>query len=200
MTPSVARIARIWTWSWRGVRALALAVVLPVLALVVRAATMTLPPELRPEAAGIAGARPRSSESIRFVDREDRALREVRADDATRARVVPLAEVSDDLVHAIMAAEDRRFYSHPGVDFVAVARAAAADAVHARVVSGASTLTMQLARLVRPHPRTLRGKLDEMALALRIEASLSKQRILEEYLNRAPFGAGVRGVDAASRF
>ena len=59
---------------------------------------------------------------------------------------------------------------------------------------------MQLARLVRPHRRTFLGKLDEAALALRIEASLSKHEILEQYVNRAPFGAGVRGVDAASRF
>ena len=59
---------------------------------------------------------------------------------------------------------------------------------------------MQLARLVRPHRAHLSGKLDEAALALRIEASLSKRDILEQYLNRAPFGAGVRGVDAASRF
>jgi penicillin-binding protein 1C len=194
MIPSVARLARVWTAAVRTTKAaavLALLVAASVAALVVRAATLELPEELR--------ATP-GSESIRFVDREGRLLREVRADDATRARRVPLGEVSADLVHAVLAAEDRRFYSHPGVDALAVARAAWSDTVHARVVSGASTLTMQLARLVRPHRRTLLGKLDEAALALRIEASLPKQTVLEEYLNRAPFGGGIRGVDTASRY
>jgi penicillin-binding protein 1C len=158
---------------------------------VLRAATLPLPDALRPRPGG---------ESVRFVDRDGRLLREVRADDSTRAREVSLAEVPEDLVHAVLAAEDRRFYEHPGVDPVAVVRAAWSDAMHARVVSGASTLTMQLARLVKPHRRNLLGKLDEAALALRIEASLSKREVLAQYLNRAPFGAGVRGVDAASRF
>ena len=185
------KIARGRRWARRAAKGLVLLVVVPVLALVARAATLGLPAELR-EGPG--------SESIRFVDRDGRPLREVRADDATRARTVGLGEVSDDLVHAVLAAEDRRFFEHPGVDPVAVARAAWSDATHARIVSGASTLTMQLARLVRPHRRTLPGKLDEAALALRIEASLSKRDILEQYVNRAPFGAGVRGVDAASRF
>ena len=191
MMPSLGRIARGLTWARRTATALVLLVVVPVLALVARAATMGLPAELR-DGPG--------SESIRFVDRDGRPLREVRADDATRARIVSLADVSDDLVHAVLAAEDRRFFDHPGVDPVAVVRAAWSDVTHAHIVSGASTLTMQLARLVRPHRRTLPGKLDEAALALRIEASLSKHDILEQYLNRAPFGAGVRGIDAASRF
>lgn len=191
MIPAVGRIARALSRARRTAVAVLFVTVAPVLGLVARAATMSLPVELGAEQGG---------ESVRFVDRDGRLLREVRADDATRARPVPLDQVSDDLVHALLAAEDRRFYQHPGVDGVAVVRAAWSDASHARVVSGASTLTMQLARLVRPHPRTLLGKLDEMALALRIEASLSKREILGQYVNRAPFGAGLRGVDAASRF
>ncbi|HEY6461166.1 MAG TPA: transglycosylase domain-containing protein, partial [Polyangiaceae bacterium] len=194
MTPSVARIAHTWRAAVLVVRAMGVAaglLVLCAVGLVLRAATLPLPDALRRQPGG---------ESVRFVDRDGRLLREVRADDATRAREVPLAEVSEDLVHAVLAAEDRRFYEHPGVDPLAVARAAWSDARHARVVSGASTLTMQLARLVKPHRRNFPGKLDEAALALRIEASLSKDAILTQYLNRAPFGAGVRGVDAASRF
>jgi penicillin-binding protein 1C len=189
--PALGRMALWLSRARRTSLVLPLAAVLPVAALVARAATMALPSELT-ERGG--------SESIRFVDRDGRLLREVRADDATRARAVTLAEVSDDLVHAVLAAEDRRFFEHPGVDGLAVVRAVWSDGAHARIVSGASTLTMQLARLVRPHRRTLLGKLEEAALALRIEASLSKPRILEQYLNRAPFGAGVRGVDAASRY
>jgi penicillin-binding protein 1C len=166
--------------------------VAPVLALVARAATMALPPELAEGAP--------ASESIRFVDRNGRPLREVRAEDGARARWVRLEDVGDDAVRAVLAAEDRRFFVHPGVDPVAVLRAIGYAVAHRRIVSGASTLTMQLARLVRPHRRDLRGKLEEAALALRIEASLSKRAILEQYVNRAPFGAGVRGIDAAARF
>jgi penicillin-binding protein 1C len=168
------------------------AVLAPVFALVVAAILSPLPPEL--------AARATSAESVRFYDRGGGLLREVRADDATRARWVTLDEIGPVATKAMLAAEDARFYDHPGVDPVAVARAAAQDARERRVVSGASTLTMQLARLVRPHPRTLRGKFGEAALALRIEWSLDKRRILEEYMNRAPFGEGLRGIDAASRF
>lgn len=194
MTPSVARIARAWTWLVRATTGVAVVVALTfagIAGLLLRATTLTLPAELR----GVPGG-----ESIRFVDRDGRLLREVRADDSTRACDVPLAEVAPDLVHAVLAAEDRRFYEHPGVDALAVARAAVSDVAHRRIVSGASTLTMQLARLVRPHPRNLAGKFDEAALALRIEWTLSKRDVLAEYLDRAPFGGGVRGVDAASRY
>ncbi len=161
-------------------------------AFLIRVLTIGLPAELRVGAA--------MSTSIRFVDRDGKALREVRATDAARASWVALDEVGRLVPLAVLAAEDQRFFEHPGVDPLAVARAAASDVFHARVVSGASTLTMQLARLVRPHRRTLLGKIDESALALRIEASLSKRDILAQYLNRAPFGAGVRGIDAASRY
>jgi penicillin-binding protein 1C len=137
---------------------------------------------------------------VRFVDRTGALLREVRADDATRARFLPLDEMGEHLPAAVLAAEDARFFQHPGVDPVAVIRAAFDNVRHRRVVSGASTLTMQLARLVRPHPRTLFGKLSEMALALRIEASLSKREILEQYVNRAPFGRSLRGAAAATQF
>ncbi len=136
--------------------------------------------------------------SVRFYDREGGLLREVRADDAARARWVALDEVGPYPAMAILAAEDRRFRLHAGVDPIAVARAAASDVASRRIVSGASTLTMQLARVVRPHRRTLLGKVYEAALALRIEESLTKDQILEQYLNRAPFGGGVRGIDAAS--
>jgi penicillin-binding protein 1C len=175
----------------RALLGLALA---PVLALVVAAVLTPLPAEL----AG-AGARP-FEDSLRVLDRDGAVLREIRADDATRARRVPLEEMGPDVAHAMLAAEDARFRGHPGVDPIAVARAAASDLWRRRVVSGASTITMQLARLVRPHRRDLRGKFLEAAMAMRIEASLSKDEILCEYLNRAPFGDGVRGIDAGARY
>ncbi|WP_394849435.1 penicillin-binding protein 1C [Pendulispora brunnea] len=140
------------------------------------------------------------SQSVRYVDREGGLLREVRADDASRARWIPLEEMGTYARMSVLAAEDRRFYLHAGVDPLAVVRAFGSDLWQRRIVSGASTLTMQLARLVRPHPRNLWGKVTEAAFALRIERALSKDRILEEYMNRAPFGPNLRGLDAASRY
>lgn len=177
----------------RALRVLAALVLAPVLTLVVLAMATPFPEELR--------ARPSpGGASVVFTDRNGGVLREVR--DAARARAATLAEdeIGPVALAALVAAEDRRFFVHPGVDPVAGVRAAAAAVWHRRIVSGASTLTMQLARLVVPHPkRTLRGKIAEAALALRIEASLPKRRILVEYANRAPFGGDVRGIGAASR-
>jgi penicillin-binding protein 1C len=139
-----------------------------------------------------------SGGSLVVADRDGRPLREVRAEDGTRARWVVLRDVPVVTTRAILAAEDARFFAHAGVDPLAIVRAAALDLWNRRVVSGGSTLTMQLARILRPHPRTLRGKLGEMILALRIERSLSKDEILEQYLNRASFGPNLRGLGAAS--
>ena len=100
---------------------------------------------------------------------------------------------------AALAAEDRRFYSHPGVDPLAVLRAAWRDLKAGRAVSGASTITMQLARLERPGPRNLAGKVSQALRALWLETRLDKDRILSRYLNLAPFGGPLVGLAAASR-
>jgi penicillin-binding protein 1C len=165
----------------------------PLLMLLVAAALTPLPAALTED------AEPASVSTV-FYDRHGVMLCEVRAEDGSRARRVRLDEVGPDVVRALLAAEDRRFYHHPGVDPFAMLRALGQAVVHRGVVSGGSTLTQQLARTVVPRPRTVLGKLREMALALRIEASLSKRRILEEYLNRVAFGPGLRGIEAASRF
>jgi len=177
-------------WKWRGTATLAVKLGAASLALLALSVAATpLPAEL---------ASPHAEASLRVVDESDRLLREVRASDGARARFVSLAELGPVAAQAILAAEDHRFYAHPGVDPLAVVRAAASGLRHARVVSGASTLTMQLARTLKPHPRTFLGKFSELILALRIEASLSKERILEEYLNRVSFGPNLRGFAAAS--
>lgn len=142
---------------------------------------------------------PARSESVRILDREGRLLREQCAPDGTRSERVPFADISPWLVRATLVAEDRRFYSHPGVDPLAAARAAAANSASGRRVSGASTLTMQLVRLLRPRDRTWRTKMEEAALALRLERTLSKERILEEYLNRAPYAGNFAGAEAGAR-
>lgn len=103
-----------------------------------------------------------------------------------------LSEISPLIQQSFVAIEDRRFRHHGGVDLVAAGRAAWTGR------TGASTLTMQLARLMRPHARTFVGKLAEAWLAMRIEATFSKDAILEQYLNRVPLGRNVVGVEAAS--
>ena len=165
---------------------------LPWVALFVTAALTPLPKELAEGATYAA--------STRILDRGGVVLREVRAEDGTRARWVPLSEVGNDVKKALIAAEDRRFYAHPGVDPLAIGRAFGQALWHRKIVSGASTLTQQLARQLFERPRTVSGKFREMALALRIERSLSKDEILEQYLNRVAFGPNLRGIEAASRF
>lgn len=99
---------------------------------------------------------------------------------------------------ALLAVEDKRFWSHWGVDPAALLRAAGSALTAGRVVSGGSTITMQTARLLEPRPRNLGSKLVEMARALQIERRLSKREILELYLTLAPYGGNLEGLRAAS--
>lgn len=152
-----------------------------------------------PLPAPLAGRAPEDETSVRVFDAHGRLLSEVRAEGGGLAGRVVLDQLPPEVPAAVLAAEDARFYSHPGLDPVAMARAAGQALWHRRVVSGASTITQQLVKNVVHRPRTLRGKLREMAIALRVEASLDKRTILEEYLNRVEFGPNVRGIEAASR-
>lgn len=179
---------------WRATFALAFLVLGPWVLLGIKAAFVTLPPGLVDEAA----SPPEVANSVRFVDRTGVILADRRDAEGERHRRVSLAEIGLPMQRAIIAAEDTRFYAHPGVDPLAVARALLTSLFEGRVVSGASTLTQQLARTMTGTGRTLGGKLDVMALAIRIEAELPKDRILEEYLNRVEFGPKVRGAEAAA--
>jgi len=139
------------------------------------------------------------SQSLRVLDRNGELLRESVNDEGERARWVPLEDVSPWLIEATLAAEDDRFFTHAGVDAKSVLRAIIQDVRERRVVSGASTITMQLARRLEPHSRSLPGKLKEMLDARRIEQTLTKNQILEQYVNRVPYGAGAIGIEAASQ-
>jgi penicillin-binding protein 1C len=108
------------------------------------------------------------------------------------------ASVSPLYLEALIGYEDRRFRLHPGVDPVALTRALAQALLHGEVVSGGSTLTMQVARLIEPIPRDTGGKLKQIVRALQIERRLHKDQILTLYLERAPFGGNLEGVAAAS--
>ena len=133
-----------------------------------------------------------------LVDRAGLPLRNTRAADGTLRRWVPLADLDPDLIAAFLAVEDRRFLRHRGVDSRALGRAALANLKARRIVSGGSTITMQLARLLRPMPRTWPGKASQILWALRLERARSKAEILEQYLNRVPLGQGAIGVEAAA--
>ncbi|HET9484175.1 MAG TPA: transglycosylase domain-containing protein, partial [Xanthomonadales bacterium] len=106
--------------------------------------------------------------------------------------------VSPYYLEALLGYEDRWFAHHPGVNPGALARAAWQALRNGRVVSGGSTLTMQVARLIEPMPRSGSGKIKQLARALQLELRLSKREILTLYLDRAPFGGNIEGVEAAS--
>src|SRR5262249_60411110 len=103
------------------------------------------------------------------------------------------------LPRAFLAIEDRRFYSHFGVDPLGLVRAVVANVLHRGVSQGGSTITQQLAKnLFLTQERTMTRKLQEVVLAMWLEHKFSKQQILELYLNRVYFGAGAYGVEAAA--
>jgi len=114
---------------------------------------------------------------------------------------VPVDELPDHLVKAVLATEDRRFFEHFGIDFFGLARAMSENAKAGEVVQGGSTLTQQLAKnLFLTNERSIERKIKEAFLALWLEANLSKQEILSLYLDRAYMGGGTFGAAAASQF
>ena len=122
--------------------------------------------------------------------------RGIRHDDS-----VPLDQVPDNLIHAVLATEDRRFYEHFGIDFIGTARAISVNARAAGTVQGGSSITQQLAKnLFLSNERTLERKVTEAYLAVWLEFHLSKREILRLYLDRAYMGGGAFGVQAASEF
>jgi penicillin-binding protein 1C len=134
----------------------------------------------------------------------------VLARDSTPLRVFPdrdhlwrnpvsLDEVSSRYLEALIGYEDRWFWLHPGINPFALVRAAWQRLRHGRIVSGGSTLTMQVARILEPMPRTIGGKLRQCVRALQLELRYSKREILGLYVNHAPMGGVIEGVEAASR-
>jgi penicillin-binding protein 1C len=137
--------------------------------------------------------------AVEFTDRNGLPLGTVLTADQEHTVSVSLSEVSANFLDAIIAAEDSRFQRHGPVDYVAMARAAIQDIRHRSTISGASTITMQLARMVRPSASTIPGKLEQVWTAWRIAAGMSRPEILSAYVNRAPMGSNIYGVEAASR-
>ncbi|MEO8351438.1 MAG: penicillin-binding protein 1C [Chthoniobacteraceae bacterium] len=137
--------------------------------------------------------------SLELVDRHGVSMREVRTQERF-ARPVSIDEIPLRLIHALLAAEDKRFLDHRGVDWLAVARSARDGLRHGKVVSGASTITQQLVKVADPRPRTFETKFIEAATALRLEEVWDKERILVEYFNRVDFGHLNVGIAAAADY
>ena len=140
------------------------------------------------------------SPSVRMVDRYGVPMRGFLSENNTYYYPVTLGEVSPWLLAAAVAAEDKRFYRHSGVDVRAVLRAFFQNTQEGHVVSGASTITQQLVRAVEPRPKTLWGKTQEAVRAGQWEKTHTKEEILEEYFNRVEFGNLMQGVEAAAQF
>ncbi|MCK0209867.1 penicillin-binding protein 1C [Starkeya koreensis] len=141
--------------------------------------------------------------SVEVLDREGRLLRPFALKDGRWRLKAEPGEVDRRYVDMLVAYEDRRFWQHGGVDPLALLRAAGQMLVHGRIVSGGSTLTMQVARLLEPRAgggtlAKIGAKLSEMRRAIELEARLSKREILGLYLTLAPYGGNIEGVRAAS--
>ena len=161
--------------------------VLVLLVLAVVAIDRALPPNLV-----------RLNAGVEVLDREGRTLSVLPATGGVWRLRTTVQDVPPHLVAMLIAAEDRRFLWHRGVDPTALARASLQWLRAGRVVSGGSTLTMQAARLLEPRPRTLRSKLIEMARAMQLEARFSKEEILGIWLTLAPQGGNLEGLRAGS--
>lgn len=141
--------------------------------------------------------------STQFYSKEGELLYVMPLEEGLRREVIPLSQIPLEVQKIFIDTEDGSFYHHPGIDIFAIIRAAFQNKTEGRTVSGASTMTMQLARMVIPRKDfnvTISQKFTECINALRIEAKLSKKRILELYLNNVPFGFQVEGVVSAAKY
>ncbi len=133
------------------------------------------------------------------LDRNGQLLRAFTMQDGRWRMPTTVDDVDPRYVSMLLAFEDKRFRSHLGVDPLAIARAAAQSVRHGRIVSGGSTITMQVARLIEPRPeRSSAAKLRQMARAIDLERRFSKDEILSLYLSLAPYGGNIEGIRAAS--
>ncbi len=137
--------------------------------------------------------------STRVLDRNGRLLRAYATSDGRWRLPATVADVDPRFFDVLFAYEDKRFRTHHGVDPLALARAALQLATHGRILSGGSTLTMQVARLLEPRrERTFAAKLRQIVRAVEIERVLTKDEVLSLYLSLAPYGGNLEGIRAAS--
>lgn len=138
--------------------------------------------------------------SIRYYDRNNILLQVSSIDDGLKREFTPLNEIPKDVKKAFLTAEDKRFYFHHGVDWLSAINAFIQNKQSNRTVRGASTITMQVVKMMYPEEkRTFSRKIKDVFYAYRIEAKLSKKEILELYLNSVPFGMNCEGITSATR-
>lgn len=141
----------------------------------------------------------RAKAGIAVVDRNGRLLRLFPDPQGHMSLWGSIEDFPKSLKAAVVAAEDRRFYDHPGFDPIAVLRALYTNITRWKTVSGASTITEQVVRLIQPRPRTYYAKCVELLCAVKMELQLTKEQILELHLNLSPMGGSIRGAGLASR-
>jgi penicillin-binding protein 1C len=146
-----------------------------------------------------AGDIAQNRQAVELLDRHGLPLGTLLSRDRQHTAVVPLDRVSAHFIQAILAAEDKRFYQHGALDLQAIGRSIVDSIQQRKVVSGASTITMQLARMLEPLPRNFNGKVKEIWLSWRLTAGMNKDEILAAYINRLPMGGNIYGLEAASR-
>ncbi|MBC8324630.1 MAG: penicillin-binding protein 1C [Verrucomicrobia subdivision 3 bacterium] len=170
------RFGCVWLVGWMGLQAVVTLMPLPT--------AMGVPPVFSPQA----------------TDRNGEPLRLLLTSDERFFQPVALEDCAPVFLQATLAAEDKRFWRHAGVDWFGTVRAVKEIAVHRRVMSGASTITQQLIKNAEPRPRTVRTKIFENLQALKLERSWSKSEILTAYLNRIDYGNLCRGAGTAAWF
>ncbi len=133
-----------------------------------------------------------------ICDKDGNLLRAFMTGDQRWLLPVELNKLNPNFINATIAVEDKRFWRHHGIDLAAVLRAVRLNVSGGRVISGASTLSMQVIRILENRPRTMFNKIIESAHVTRLEALYSKEEILELYIERGPYGGNIHGVRAAS--
>ncbi|MBF0542204.1 MAG: PBP1A family penicillin-binding protein [Nitrospirae bacterium] len=138
-----------------------------------------------------------SSAGTKIFDRNNRLIAELKKEPID---FIPVEKLPKDLINAVVAVEDSRFFQHNGVDLVSIVRALLSDVFHLSIKEGGSTITQQLSRTIYlSTKKTFLRKVSEILLSIKIETKLSKEKILELYLNNVYFGHGRYGIENASR-
>jgi len=143
---------------------------------------------------------PQLALSVQVLSQENQQLRIFTTPKGYWRIQAQLEKIQPEFLQALIQYEDKRFYQHQGVDSLALARAIFQRLSSGKIISGASTLSMQTLRLIQPKPRTLANKALEIIQALKLETQYSKQEILQTYLTLAPYGGNIQGIEAASFF
>ncbi len=137
--------------------------------------------------------------SLHILDRNNNLLRILPLANGDKREYMPIKKTPDLIKNIFITVEDKRFYYHWGFDFFAIARSLLLNIRYKKNISGASTITMQLARIINPHKTGFKGKITELFDAVRLESKLRKKEILELWLNSIPFGNQAVGIESASK-